>query len=483
MSTELDMNPPTGFPKHFLWGGAIAANQAEGAWDVDGKGVSVADIEILPDRYSRTNVVGFSHTRDEIEAAMTDGAGYYPRRHAIDFYHTYQEDLALMAEMGFTCLRTSISWARIFPHGDDSQPCELGLRFYDRLIDAMLKLGIEPVMTISHYEMPVDLVLKYGGWASSTVRTCFVRLCGVLFERYRGKVKYWIPFNQINCLGGWGEFASLGLLRDAIEADGSLVYQALHNQFCANAEAVKLAHEIDPAARVGVMLGDDPSYAATCEPADVLAALRYRQMRNYFFSDVLVRGCYPGYAIRYFNEQGIALDASADDLELLRMHPVDFFSCSYYYSKIIDARSPEQPRDNPHLQRSVWGWSTDPIGLRISLNQYWDRYHLPIFIAENGLGALDEVVDDTVHDDYRIAYLKAHIEAMREAIRDGVDVFGYTSWGPIDIVSCSQGEMSKRYGFIYVDLDDRGQGSGVRLKKDSFAWYQRVIASNGTELD
>lgn len=472
---------PTGFPKDFLWGGAVAANQCEGAWNVDGKGVSMADIEELPLEYSRTKVVGFKHTKAEILEASQDTSKFYPRRSAIDFYHTYKEDLALMKEMGFKCFRTSFNWTRIFPNGDESEPNEAGLQFYDDLLDEMIKNGIEPVMTISHYEMPVHLLTAYQGWYSKEVIEFFTRYCKVLFERFHSKVKYWIVFNQINSLGGWGEFASLGMLEDQFDDWNSALYQATHHQFVASALAKKIAKEIDPSMQIGLMLGDDTTYPATCKPEDVFANTQRLQMSLYFYSDVLLRGEYPGYAFRFFNDNKIKVEFDEGDEELLKNYPADYLAFSYYATRITQAGA-EDMLPNPYLEKSIWGWATDSLGFRNSLNLYWDRYGVPMFIAENGLGALDEVVDGEIHDTYRIAYLKAHIEAMKEAIKDGVNVFGYASWGPIDIISCSQGEMSKRYGYIYVDLDDRGNGTGKRIRKDSFHWYKRVISSNGEEL-
>lgn len=471
------------FPKGFLWGGAIAANQAEGAWDEAGKGVSIADIEELPLTYSRKSVVGFSHTKAEIEQAAADRTGDYPRRRGIDFYHTYGEDLALMGEMGFKCFRTSFSWTRIFPRGDEEEPCEEGLLFYDRLIDSIRANGMEPVMTVSHYEMPVHLVTEYGGWHSKKVLDCYLRLCRVLFERYHGKVNYWILMNQINSLGGWGEFASLGMMKDGYEDWESAKYQALHHQFVASAMATALGHGIDPSMEIGLMLGDDATYPASSDPRDVLANTRYMQMSVYFYSDVLLRGEYPGYALRYFKDHGIKVEITEEEKNLLKGHRADFLSISYYHTRQIGRDQPWTPMENRHLEHSPWGWGMDSLGFRNSLNLYWDRYRTPIFIAENGLGALDKVEDSRIHDDYRIAYLRDHVRAMREAVADGVQVFGYASWGPIDIISCSQGEMSKRYGYIYVDLDDRGKGSGKRMKKDSFYWYQKVIESNGEVLE
>lgn len=470
-----------GFPKDFLWGGAIAANQAEGAWNIDGKGPSMADIEELPLEYSRTKVVGFKHTRKELLEASKDTTKFYPRRYGIDFYHTYKEDFALMKEMGFKCFRTSFNWTRIFPNGDELEPNEAGLQYYDNLLDEMHKNGIEPVMTISHYEMPIHLIAEYGGWYSKEVINFFTHFCEVLFKRYHTKVKYWIVFNQINSLGGWGEFASLGMLEDEFDDWESAKYQATHHQFVASARAKKLAKEIDPTMQIGMMLGDDATYYATCDPKDVFANTQFMQMSVYFYSDILIHGEYPGYALRHFKDHHINVEITKEDETLLKENTIDFLSFSYYHTKVKDANHKE-PQPNPYLEKSIWGWAINPIGFRNSLNLYWDRYHMPMFIAENGLGALDTVEDGKIHDDYRIAYLKAHIEQMKEAIKDGVEVFGYASWGPIDIISCSQGEMSKRYGYIYVDLDDRQNGSGKRIRKDSFYWYQKVIATNGEEL-
>lgn len=474
-------NLRNGFPEDFLWGGAIAANQAEGAWDVDGKGPSMADIEELPLEYSRTKVVGFKHTKKELVEASLDTTKFYPRRHGIDFYHTYPSDFALMKEMGFKCFRTSFNWTRIFPKGDESEPNEAGLKFYDDMLDEMHKNGIEPVMTISHYEMPIHLISEYGGWYSKKVIDFFVKYCEVLFKRYHSKVKYWIVFNQINSLGGWGEFASLGMLEDDFDDWESAKYQATHHQLVASAKVKQLAKTIDKTMQIGMMLGDDATYYATCDPKDVFANTKFMQMSVYFYSDILIHGEYPGYALRHFKDHDIHVKISEEEEKLLKENTVDFLSFSYYHTKIMDDKHSE-PQPNPYLEKSIWGWAIDPIGFRNSLNLYWDRYHMPMFISENGLGALDEVVDGKIHDDYRIAYLKAHIEQMKEAIKDGVEVFGYASWGPIDIISCSQGEMSKRYGYIYVDIDDRQKGSRKRLKKDSFYWYQKVIATNGEQL-
>lgn len=469
------------FPRDFLWGGALAANQCEGAWDTDGKGPSIMDVEVLPDAYSRQGVLGYNQTKQEIQEALKDTKGYYPRRYGIDFYHTYKEDLALFKEMGFTCLRTSFNWARIFPKGDETEPNSKGLQFYDDLINEMVALGIQPVMTMSHYEMPLHLACEYGGWTNRKCIDFYRNLFKVLFDRYHDKVKYWILINQINMLG-WGDYASLGMLQGEHEDWKSARYQGVHHQFVASALVTQYAHQKDATCQMGMMNGELLGYPISTAPEDAFASLQGNQMNNYFFSDVLVRGSYPGYALRYFEENNIKVIRTPEDTEIIAKGTVDFVSFSYYSSGLYSRETKLELNKNPLLPSSKWGWQTDALGFRYALNMYWDRYQKPIFIAENGLGAIDQVVNGEIQDTYRINYLKEHIQAMKEAIYDGVNVFGYTSWGPIDIISASQGEMSKRYGYIYVDLDDRGQGSGKRIKKDSFYWYQKVISTNGETI-
>lgn len=474
---------PTGFPKNFLWGGAIAANQAEGAWDIDGKGPSIADIEILPEEYSRKKVVGFSHTKQEVLEALNDKEGYYPRRKGIDFYHTYKEDLALMKEMGFKCFRSSFNWTRIFPTGVEEEPNEAGLRFYDALIDEIIKNGMEPIMTISHYEMPLYLVTEYKGWYAREVLDYFLRFCEVLLNRYNEKVKYWIAFNQINCLGGWGEFGSLGMLEGEYEDWNSAVYQAVHHQFIASAKATEIGHRIDENLQIGMMLGADLLYPATSASEDIFLNMEQMRKYNYFYSDTLLHGEYPHYMLRFFNDNQIQVEMREEDLKVIKENKPDYLAFSYYYTRLSNAKNPGVLEKNNNIKPTPWGWGSDPIGLRIALNELWDRYGVPMFIAENGLGCLDAVESDgSVHDPYRIEYYQANISAIKQAILDGVDLFGYAAWGPIDIISCSQGEMSKRYGFIYVDQDDSGNGTGHRSRKDSFYWYKHVIETNGEEL-
>lgn len=476
---------PKGFPEKFLWGGAVAANQLEGAYNVDGKGLCVADINEFHDNIAidkkYNDELTSVYVRDALKAGHGDGR-IFPKRWGIDFYHTYPDDLKLLAELGLKTFRTSINWSRIFPNGDESEPNERGLEFYDKLIDEIIKNGMEPMITISHYEIPLHLTLKYKGWYSRELISFFENYCKILFDRYADRVKLWIIVNQINLIGH-ESFNHLGVAQDKVEDLQSAKYQAVHNEMVSCARATRYAHENYSDIEIGVMLCGGPSYAASAKPEDQLAALRHNQM-EYFFSDVLLRGYYPGYAFRFFDDKNIKVEFGLTDEEDLK-HTCDFFSFSYYYTRMVTKESFENGNEairNMELPANPWGWTIDPIGFRILLNEFWDRYQKPIYVTENGVGYYDKLEGDTVHDDYRIQYYRAHIEQMKEAIRDGVDVRGYYAWGPIDIISCSSSEMSKRYGFIYVDLDDYGQGTGQRFKKDSFAWYKHVIETNGNEL-
>ncbi len=479
---------PTGFPKDFLWGGAVAACQIEGAYDVDGRGLSTSDIHRYDKEMDRAHIEKEGGgTLAQIKAAMNDEEGYYPKRYGIDFYHTYKSDLALLKEMGFKAFRTSISWSRIFPKGDEEEPNEKGLQFYDALIDEIIKDGMEPVITMSHYDIPLYLVTEYGGFANRKVAEFFVRYAKVLLKRFKGKVKYWIVCNQVN-LVPTVQFGSLGIYDDQTTPDKmeELMYQAVHNQFVACAKIKKLASSIDPNAVLGTMIADGTLYPATCKPEDIVMTMQKNRMQ-YFFTDVQLRGEYPVYALHYFEEKGIHLDITPEEEQLLKDNTLEFLAISYYYTRICDSTKnsmkPFEGEQNPYLKPTPWEWRADPLGLYNTLSQLSDRYQIPIMIAENGLGAIDTVEEGgSIHDVYRIEYLREHIMQMKRAILDGADVFAYLSWGPIDIVSSSSAEMSKRYGYIYVDLDDYGQGSGKRIKKDSFYWYKEVISSNGEKL-
>lgn len=478
------------FPEGFLWGGATAANQVEGAYDLDGKGLSTADMVRYIPKAERTKDHALDVTREEIEAILSGKeAGRFPKRDGIDFYHHYKEDIALFAEMGFKVFRLSINWARIFPNGDDAEPNEAGLRFYDDVFDECLKYGIEPLVTLSHYETPLQLTLKYNGWADRRVIGFFMNYAETVFKRYRSKVKYWLTFNEINVIT-LSPYTGGGVLVESAENKLQLCYQAAHHQLVASSLATKLAHEIIPGSQVGCMLARMATYPATNNPDDILKAQKLNQM-NLFFTDVHAKGEYPFFMKRYFEENDIHIEKEVGDDEILQAHTVDFISFSYYMS-LSTSSSPEAQTSsgnlmggvkNPYLETSDWGWQIDPKGLRYTLNDFYTRYELPLFIVENGLGAYDKVeADGSIHDEYRIDYLRKHIEQMQEAITDGVELLGYTSWGPIDLVSASTSEMSKRYGFIYVDQDDDGNGTLARSRKDSFFWYKQVIESNGETL-
>lgn len=473
---------PSGFPDDFLWGGAIAANQSEGAFDVGKKGLCIADINEFIHDVDITKKFNAELQSSQIEKAIQDKQGIYPKRWGIDFYHTYKEDLALLAELGLRGFRTSINWARIFSNGDETEPNEEGLKFYDDLFDEMLRLGMEPMITVSHYEMPLHLTQAYEGWHSRELIEFFERYCQVIFDRYHNKVKHWILVNQINLIT-FESFNHLGIAEDKVSDLKSAKYQALHHELVACARATKYAHTKYPDMQIGVMLYGGFAYGASTDPQDQLAALKFNQM-EYFCADVLLRGSYPNYAFRFFADYDIHVTITPSDEEDLK-NTADFFSFSYYYTRVCSKESFEKNQmamRNQNLPANPWGWTIDPIGLRIQLNQFWDRYQKPIYITENGVGYYDKVEDGCIHDPYRIEYYRMHIEQMKEAIADGVDLRGYFAWGPIDIISCSSSEMSKRYGFIYVDQDDEGKGSKKRIKKDSYTWFQNVIKSNGEEL-
>ncbi|MCL7748500.1 6-phospho-beta-glucosidase [Halalkalibacter alkaliphilus] len=463
------------FPEGFLWGGAVAANQLEGNFQADGKGLSTADVSpngiMSPPDYS-----------------MKDFNLYHE---GIDFYNTYKEDIALFAEMGFKAFRFSIAWTRIFPNGDELHPNEKGITFYENVIDELLKHDIEPVITISHYEMPLHLVREYGGWKNRKLVEFYERYAKTLFERYHEKVKYWMTFNEINVLLH-APFTGGGLLFEDGKKNEQDIYQAAHHQFLGSALAVKVGHEINPDLQIGCMIASMITYPYTSKPEDMFAATQ-QDRKTLFFSDVQSRGYYPSYMKNYWIENDIEIEIEDGDLEILREHTVDYIGFSYYMS-FVASTDPEHLKQqasgnllagikNPYLKASEWGWQIDPVGLRTVCNQLYDRYEKPLFIVENGLGAVDVIEEDgTIQDDYRIDYLRAHIAEMKKAIGDGVDLIGYTSWGPIDLVSASTAELKKRYGFIYVDRDSEGKGSNKRLKKKSFDWYKNVIGSNGEKL-
>ncbi|MEH0668477.1 6-phospho-beta-glucosidase [Vibrio owensii] len=470
------------FPENFLWGGAIAANQSEGGYREGGKGLTTVDM--IP--YGKNRMPIKLGLVDSVELSEEE---FYPSHQAIDFYHRYKEDIALLAEMGFKTFRMSIAWSRIFPQGDELEPNQAGIDFYRSVFEECHKYGIEPLVTLCHFDVPMYLVNEYGSWRNRKMIGFFERYARTCFEAFDGLVKYWLTFNEINILLH-SPFSGAGLLFQEGENRDQVKYQAAHHELVASALVTKIAHEINPENQVGCMLAGGNFYPYSCKPEDVFTAMQ-KDRENLFFIDVQSRGYYPSYAQKVFDEKGVKLEILEEDYETLK-HTVDFISFSYYASRCASAEMNANNTSeanvvksirNPHLPASDWGWVIDPLGLRITMNTLYDRYQKPLFLVENGLGAKD-VPDENgeVQDDYRIDYLRQHVEAMADAITDGVPLMGFTPWGCIDLVAASTGEMSKRYGFIYVDRDNLGNGTLNRTPKKSFHWYKRVIASNGTEL-
>lgn len=473
---------------NFLWGGALAAHQFEGGWDADGKGPSVIDVM----------TAGAHGVPREITATI-EADKFYPNHEAIDFYHRYKEDVKLFAEMGLKCLRTSIAWTRIFPNGDEETPNEAGLQFYDDLFDELLAHNIEPVITLSHFEMPLHLAREYGGFRNRKVIDFFEKFAVTCFDRYKDKVKYWMTFNEINNQMDTNNpiflWTNSGVLVEEGENEKEVMYQVAHNELVASAKAVIAGKKINPEFEIGCMVSHVPIYPYSCNPADIMAAEEAMHQR-FFFADVHVRGYYPTYALKEFEREGYQIDIREEDLAVLKEGTVDYIGFSYYMSTVVKADVSNDnlgnvvngglPNgvENPYIESSDWGWAIDPEGLRYTMNRLYDRYQLPLFIVENGFGAIDQVEEDhAIHDQNRIDYLTKHIEALKKAVDyDGVELMGYTPWGIIDLVSFTTGEMKKRYGMIYVDRDNEGNGTMERYKKDSFDWYKQVIESNGEKL-
>jgi len=474
-------------PNDFLWGGALAAHQFEGGWNAGGKGPSVVDV-----------LTAGAHGVARRITDQVEENEFYPNHEAIDFYHRYKEDIALFAEMGLKCLRTSIGWSRIFPNGDEAEPNEEGLKFYDDVFDELLKYGIEPIITLSHFEMPLHLAREYGGFRNRKVALFFEKFAEVCFTRYKDKVKYWMTFNEINNKMDVSNplflWTNSGVLLDPEENAMEVMYQTGHHELLASALAVAKGKAINPDFEIGAMVSHVPIYPYSSHPEDILLAETSMRQR-YFFPDVQVRGYYPSYALNEFKREGYDIPILDGDAEILRNGTVDYLGFSYYMSTTVkhDAVVNNTGNivngglangvENPYIQSSDWGWAIDPVGLRYAMNRLYDRYQIPLFIVENGFGAIDTIEDGQIHDTARIDYLRAHIEAFKAAVlEDGVELIGYTPWGVIDIVSFTTGEMKKRYGMIYVDRDNEGNGSMERMKKDSFDWYRHVIETNGTAL-
>ncbi len=492
----------TKFPKDFLWGGAIAANQAEGGWDQGGKGMTESDVTtggsleepryityILPDGTEGKMSKFGGKLPEGAKRAVLDNV-YYPSHEAIDFYGRYKEDIALFAEMGFQQFRMSIAWSRIFPTGLEEEPNQEGLAYYRAIFEELRKYNIEPLVTLQHFDVPLHLEETIGGWKNRQTIDLFVKYAETVMTEYKDLVKNWLTINEIN-------IAIIGVLMKDRFPDFPMEttregFQILHHQFVASAKITKMARVIIADAKVGNMiLGGPSTYPATPNPKDILAVQKRIQDSVYYCTDVMVRGEYPYFAQRLWDEFEFELDSRPEDFDILKEGTVDFLTFSYYSSNLLTTEKQDDlvsgnfsaGARNPYLNYSEWGWAMDPDGLRYTLNEYYSRYEIPIMVVENGLGAVDVLENGAVHDDYRIQYMKEHVQAMAEAIEDGVDLIGYTSWGCIDLVSAGTGQMSKRYGFIYVDKDDEGKGTLDRYKKDSFYWYQRVIETNGEDLN
>lgn len=473
------------FPKGFLWGGALAANQAEGGWNEGGRGMSHTDL--LPQGTDRWAVMSGA------QAPQDDSERLYPCRWGNDFYHRWHEDVELLAELGIKALRLSICWSRVFPAGEEERPNAEGLEFYHRLFETLRAHGIEPIVTITHYDYPLELVRRYGGWRSRRLVDAYARYVEVVGNEYRGLVRHWLTFNEINCVEAL-PYTSAGITFEPGECCEQVIASAAHHQLVASALATRILHGIDSANRVGCMIAAGATYPYRCAPEDVWLAYETDRAR-FFYTDVMAGGSYPTWKLRELAARGVRVPFAEGDEELLAKNTVDFISFSYYCSRLMcaDEKVVAEKAEgnlfptlrNPYLKEkdTAWKWQIDALGLRLTLNRYYDRYHLPLFVAENGVGGLDELEDGQVHDAYHVSYLRQHIEAMRASIcEDGVDLFGYTPWGCIDLVSASTGQMRKRYGFVYVDASDSGQGTFDRYRKDSFFWYKKVIASNGEDL-
>lgn len=486
------------FPDNFLWGAAVAANQCEGGFLQGNKGISNTDVitrgslenprqitYTVNHRRQKTALMNMENIPEDAEFVCFDDE-MYPNHESTDFYHHYKEDIALMKDLGLKAFRMSISWPRIFPLGNDEEPNEAGLAFYEEIFRGLKEAGIEPIVTINHYEIPIHLTELWGSWLDRRMITCFLNYCETIFMRYKDLVHYWLTFNEINHVN-LVPFLAAGITKK----DPRSLAVASHYELVAAAKAVSLGRRINPNFKFGCMIGHTQAYPYTCKPEDIYARWDFMS-RCYLYSDVQVRGYYPTYQLKKWDREGIRPEITEQDRKDLQAGTVDFISFSYYHSGVqaadlavlkMTGGNLSRGGKNPYLPTTEWGWQIDPMGLRMALIELYDRYQKPLFIVENGLGAKDQLVNGRVHDPYRIAYLKAHIEAMMLAIEvDGVELLGYTPWSFIDLVSAGTGEYRKRYGLVYVDKQDDGSGDYQRYRKDSFRWYREVIRTNGSNI-
>ncbi|ATZ18734.1 6-phospho-beta-glucosidase [Williamsoniiplasma somnilux] len=476
--------------ENFLWGGATAASQIEGAFDVNDKSLTIAEMRPYNPNLNRKDLsVLRNMTKNDYEKSIKNVEGlHYPKRYGIDFYHKYKEDIRLFAEAGMNIYRMSIAWARIFPNGDDKHPNQKGLDFYRNVINECKKYNIEVMVTLHHFDLPYPIIKKYGGWFNKKTIDMYLKYVKVLFQEFKDEIKYWLPFNEINVAVLASEMGT-GIFKEDFKNDQQYLqacYQSLHHQFVAQAKVKELAQKINKNFKIGCMIANMTTYSLDCNPDNVRENQKMQQLNKYFFFDVVARGEYPNYIKRYFEQKKINLEITNEEKEILKNNTMDYLTFSYYMTSTVSIKSQEKTEGNllsleknPFLKETEWGWQIDPIGLRITLNDLWDRYRLPLFISENGIGVLEKLNENkTIDDDYRIDYLSSHMKQINEAILDGCDVFGYTMWTPIDVVSAGTNEMSKRYGLIYVDYDDYHNGSGKRYKKKSFEWFKKFRQTN-----
>ena len=459
------------FPENFLWGASTSAYQVEGASLEDGKGPSCQDVKEIP--------VG---TSDLTVCA--------------DQYHRYKEDIALMAEMGFKTYRFSVSWSRILPEGTGAINPK-GIAYYNHIIDECLKYGIEPLVTMFHFDMPASLDRR-GSWSNRESVDWFVNFAKILFENYGDRVKYWLTINEQNMLTLFGPTIGTLTIPKGTENLLKETYQQNHHMLVAQAKVMALCHEMIPNAKIGPAPNISIVYPATCKPKDVLAAQNFNALRNWLYLDMAVYGRYNDLSWAYLKEHDALPKFSEGDEQILKSGHPDFIGFNYYnsttcqwsdsFEQIKDSSAPLdiagmfEGAKNPYLPVTEFNWEIDPDGFRATIREIYSRYHLPMIITENGLGAYDKLTEDgKIHDPYRIDFLRKHIEQMRLAIADGCDMMGYCPWSAIDLISTHEG-IVKRYGFIYVDRDEFDLKTLKRYRKDSFYWYKKVIASNGENL-
>ena len=465
----------TAFPEGFLWGASTSAYQVEGAWNEDGKGPSVVDMLAHPEGTADFHV-------------------------ASDHYHRFEEDVALMAEMGLKAYRFSVAWSRVIPEGN-GEVNPAGLDFYRRLIAALCRHGITPVVTLYHFDLPWALEQK-GGWLNRDTVDAFVRYACLLMSEFGKNVPLWLTINEQNTM--ILHPGAIGVPPDRELPDKQALYQQNHHMMLAQAKVFALCHEAFEGLKIGPAIHTTSMYAETCKPEDAIAAHNWETLRCWSFLDVAVHGRYHPLAWSYLQDREIAPEMLPGDAAILRQGRPDFVAINYYSTATIAAsrgdghdvspRAGDQqimlgeagvyrPAENPWVGKTPYGWVVDPVGLRLTLRKVCERYGLPILITENGMGAPDKLEEDgTVNDDYRIAFLQSHIQQMQLAIADGVDLMGYCPWAAIDVVSTHQG-YAKRYGFIYVDRGEQDLKALRRIRKRSFWWYKDVIARNGNSED